>query len=244
MEILFLGTGDAFGSGGRNQVSIYIKSGEIDFLLDCGPTVLSAIKRYGISTSQIKFILVSHLHGDHFGGIPYIFLDCQYVTRRDDEMVILGPQGIEEKVEKITDALYPEIASSKRNFKTRYIILRESNKQVLNDIEITPFKMIHQTYADSLGYKIKHLGKTISYTGDTGLCNSIFELADESDLMICECTNYTSQFTTHLNYMELISNKDKLNSKRILLIHLGAEIIPYLNNLQLEYTYDGMKIKI
>ena len=66
--IRFLGTGDNFGSGGRLQACIYVDTGTSRFLIDCGASSLIAMKRAGISSAEIDAILISHLHGDHFGG--------------------------------------------------------------------------------------------------------------------------------------------------------------------------------
>ena len=72
VRICFLGTGDNFGSGGRFQACIHVDTGTTRFLIDCGASSLIAMKRTGISSAAIDAILISHLHGDHFGGIPFL----------------------------------------------------------------------------------------------------------------------------------------------------------------------------
>ena len=75
MRMHILGCGDAFGSGGRNQSGYLVEANDRLFLLDCGPTTLLAMKRAGIDPGRLDAILVSHLHGDHFGGIPFFFIE-------------------------------------------------------------------------------------------------------------------------------------------------------------------------
>ena len=77
MNVRFLGSGDAFGSGGRFQTCIQVSSEGSDaahLLVDCGASSLVAMKRYGVETSDIDAIVLSHLHGDHFGVLPFFIL--------------------------------------------------------------------------------------------------------------------------------------------------------------------------
>ena len=75
VSVKFLGSGDAFGSGGRLQICILIEAPGTKFLLDCGASALISMKRFGVSSADIDMILITHLHGDHFGGIPFFILD-------------------------------------------------------------------------------------------------------------------------------------------------------------------------
>jgi ribonuclease BN (tRNA processing enzyme) len=70
--VQFPGSGEAFGSGGRFQTCIYVDAEHPRLLIDCGASSLIAMKRYGVHPRSIDIILVSHLHGDHFGGIPFL----------------------------------------------------------------------------------------------------------------------------------------------------------------------------
>ena len=85
--VKILGSGDAFGSGGRLQTCIYIETGSIKFLIDCGGTALISLKRFGLSTAIIDYIFLSHLHGDHFGGIPIFFLDASLISNRINKTI-------------------------------------------------------------------------------------------------------------------------------------------------------------
>ena len=84
VQVRFVGCGDAFGSGGRFQACILLHGpgddrGEV--LLDCGASSLVALKQQRQDPSQIGLVLVSHLHGDHFGGVPFLVLDGQFTHR-------------------------------------------------------------------------------------------------------------------------------------------------------------------
>src|SRR5687768_18513489 len=98
MRLHILGCGDAFGSGGRNQSGYLVAAEDRLFLLDCGPTTLLAMKRAGFDPPRLAVIILSHLHGDQFGGIPFFFLVYLYLQPRDYLLIIAGSTGTELRV--------------------------------------------------------------------------------------------------------------------------------------------------
>ena len=94
MQLRFVGCGDALGSGGRFNTCFHVTGERANFLIDCGASSLVALKSYGIAREAIDVILITHFHGDHFAGLPFLLLDAQF-TRRTRPLVIAGPEGIE-----------------------------------------------------------------------------------------------------------------------------------------------------
>src|SRR5215217_6003692 len=95
VQVRFVGSGDAFGSGGRFQACILLHTpgdDSGDVLLDCGASSLVALKQQRHDPNQIGLVLVSHLHGDHFGGLPFLILDGQF-THRTRPLHVAGPAG-------------------------------------------------------------------------------------------------------------------------------------------------------
>src|SRR5437867_5929422 len=77
VRVTFLGSGDAFGNGGRHQTCIFLETGTRRVVLDCGAKSMLAMKRQGVEPLTLDAVLLSHLHGDHFGGLPLLILDAQ-----------------------------------------------------------------------------------------------------------------------------------------------------------------------
>ena len=97
MQLRFVGCGDAFGSGGRLNTCFHVSGREANFLIDCGASALPALKRLEIDRNEIDLILITHFHGDHFAGLPFVLLDAQF-SRRTRPLTIAGPQGIETRL--------------------------------------------------------------------------------------------------------------------------------------------------
>src|SRR5919106_1269870 len=105
-RMLFVGSGDAFGSGGRLQTCMYLDGDEEPILIDCGATTLVGLRGQEIDPNSIGWVLVSHLHGDHFGGLPFLVLDGQF-RRPTKDLVVAGPPGVQQRVEAAMEVLFP-----------------------------------------------------------------------------------------------------------------------------------------
>ncbi|HEX3960519.1 MAG TPA: MBL fold metallo-hydrolase, partial [Trebonia sp.] len=116
LTITFAGSGDAFGSGGRHQACIHLRGpGFGPVLLDCGATSLSALKGLGLDPGEVNAVLVSHLHGDHFGGLPFLILDGQF-SRRTRPLAIAGPPGTSRRLAEAMECLFPGSWAISRRF--------------------------------------------------------------------------------------------------------------------------------
>ena len=95
VEVQFVGSGDAFGSGGRFQTCIALRARGDLFLVDFGASSLIAMQQLGIDPNDVSKILITHLHGDHFGGLPFLLLHAQHVSKRTAPLTIAGPPGLD-----------------------------------------------------------------------------------------------------------------------------------------------------
>jgi len=244
MKLHILGCGDAFGSGGRNQSGYLVEAREKLFLLDCGPTTLLALKRAGFDPRRLDAILLSHLHGDHFGGIAFFFIEYLYLRPRVDPLVIAGPPGTEAKVRALFQVMYGGGSENKAIPPTRFVILQPDEPTDLNGITVAPFRVPHQSDAISLGLKVSYDGKQILFTGDSLWTESFVEHARGVDLFLCECSFFREQPGMHVNYQTLTTNRDRLHCKQLVLTHLGEEMLLHRNELAGVIAEDGMVIEI
>jgi ribonuclease BN (tRNA processing enzyme) len=109
MELRVLGCGDAFGSGGRFNTCFHVETSATRFLIDCGASALIAMRRFGVEPNGVETVFLTHLHGDHFGGLPFLILDAQLVSRRTAPLTIAGPPGL-RFLRAITRAILPQNA--------------------------------------------------------------------------------------------------------------------------------------
>jgi ribonuclease Z len=105
MRIVFLGTGGTYPSKIRNVTSVAIQlPGEV-LMFDCGEGTQRQLMRSSVSFMKIKKIFVSHLHADHFLGLPGL-IQSMSLNGREDELLIYGPQGMAANVDSMMNLGY------------------------------------------------------------------------------------------------------------------------------------------
>ena len=243
VTVTFAGSGDAFGSGGRYQACIHLhQTGRAPVLLDCGATSLSALKSLGLDPGEIGTVFVSHLHGDHFGGLPFLILDGQF-TRRTSPLTIAGPPGTSERLRQAMEALFPGSASAGRRFSLDVIELTPGCTTTVAGIEVTSWEVSHPSGAPPLALRLGIGGKTIAYTGDTAWTDDLVTAAADADLLIAEAYYYDKAIPYHLSYADLASHASELTSRRIVLTHLSADMLARLNEVTFDIACDGLTIQ-
>jgi ribonuclease BN (tRNA processing enzyme) len=247
MRVTIIGCGDAFGAGGQLQTSFHVRSPRATFLIDCGASTLIGMRRLGLATNDIDMVCVSHLHGDHFGGLPWLFIDAQYASKRTRTLVVTGPRGIEARFLTAAEALYPDITKCPRAFELEFIEYAEQEPLELNGVTITPFEVKHPSGAPPYALRFGLDGKVIAFTGDTGWTDSLYAVAQDADLFISECFQYDVTLPIHLDYQAIDANYAKLAAKQVLLTHMGDGMLAQIDKVDLSrflIAQDGMTLDL
>jgi ribonuclease BN (tRNA processing enzyme) len=243
VRITFVGSGDAFASGGRFQACLHLDGGDEPLLLDCGATSLIALKRLGLDPSTIGWVALSHLHGDHFAGLPWLILDGQF-AKRTRPLTIAGPQGTADRIKRTFELLYPGATGAERPFETRFIEFTARDPQPLGPARITAYPVSHSEGTAPHGLRVEYAGKVIAYSGDTEWADTLPELAHNADLSICECNFFDKKAPGHLDHETLLRHRDELECQRIVLTHMSRDMLDHLTEVEFEAAADGTLLRI
>ena len=243
MQIQFLGTGDAFCSGGRFQTCFLVNTPSHGFLLDCGATSLLALKRQGIDSTVIDSIIISHFHGDHYGGIPYLLIDANFIVRRTKPLTIAGPTGVAQRVEELLDKSYPGTKIKDLLFEVNFTELKPDLTIPIGPLKVEVFPVVHVPDSCPHGLRVHYQETILAFSGDTGWTETLFKIADSADLFICECNFFSTELPSHLNYKKLIAEIERFNCKRLILNHFGEEMLQNLHACDIECSEDGLTIE-
>src|SRR6266498_5469680 len=153
VQVRFVGSGDAFGSGGRWQTCIRIASGGQVMLIDCGATSLVALKAQGLDPGSIDAVAVTHLHGDHFGGLPFLILDGQF-RRRTRDLTVVGPPGTQDRLRQAMETLYPGSSQVQRRFEVHVIEHADRRPYDFGELRVVPFEVRHASGAPAYAVQL------------------------------------------------------------------------------------------
>ncbi|MGE0725749.1 MAG: MBL fold metallo-hydrolase, partial [Alphaproteobacteria bacterium] len=199
----FLGCGDAFGSGGRLQTCFLVTAPSATYLIDCGTTALIAMRRFAIDPNAIDAVLVTHLHGDHFCGLPFLLLDAQLVSRRTRPLTIAGPPGLRDRLAAAMEVMYPGSTKIRRAFEVTIEELPAEATTRIGAIAVTPYPMVHWCGAPPYALRTTVDGRTITYTGDTEWVDAIVPAAQGADLFVAEAYFHDKPIRFHLDWATL-----------------------------------------
>jgi ribonuclease BN (tRNA processing enzyme) len=225
MKLTIIGSSDAFGSGGRLQTCFHVAWSGGQFLIDCGATSLTGIFRQGIDPNGVSTIFVSHLHGDHFGGLVWWLIHAQHISGRTSPLTIVGPKGIEERFLTVAEALFPGSTGNKRQFDLIFRTYEDFTPLDEGGVRVTPFVVSHPSGATSYALRFEVDGKVLAFSGDTEWVETLIPAAQGADLFISECFAFEAPARYHLNWRTIEANISRLGAKEILLTHLGPEAL-------------------
>lgn len=245
MKITILGSGDAFGTGGRFNTCLHVETGDERLLLDCGSSSMVALNRAGIARNTLSTLLFTHFHGDHFGGLPAFLLDAQFVSRRKEELLIAGPAGVEQRVMQALETDFPGASGNAWRFPIRYLEVTPERPATLAGCSVTAFPMVHDERAGPCqGYRLAAGGKVFAFSGDTAWTQALVPLADGADALLIECYSWNAKLANHLDYETLAAQRDALCSRRIILTHMGLSMLAHEEELPEERAFDGMVLAL
>jgi ribonuclease BN (tRNA processing enzyme) len=232
------GTGDAFGSGGRFESCFLIRHGDSRILLECGTSSLTARRRVGEDPTAVDAVVVSHLHGDHFGGIPFLILD-QHFAKRRCPLVLAGPPELRSRVWQAMEVLFPDSTAIPFKYSIDFTTLAEDSLTHVAGFDITAYCVMHSSGAPAFALRVSRAGRVIAYSGDTEWVPVLADVARNADLFICKAHTYETRLKYHLSYGEIHSQRSELSARRMVLTHPEPELLAHASQLSHDLARDG-----
>lgn len=244
VTVTFVGSGDAFGSGGRFQTCIMVDAPGTRFVIDFGASSLIALNKMEIEHNSIDTVVLTHLHGDHYGGLPFLLMDAMLGAKRKTPLTIAGPRETEARLDLVKEALMPGMHVMTPKFPLNYVEIDVMKPTRVGDLTITTFPAAHTGETNPTSVRIEVAGKIIAYTGDSAWTKHMPALAKDADLFVCECYFYEKPIRFHMNYPDIKEHWDELKAKRIILTHFSREMMLHKDEVPEECAYDGLVVEL
>lgn len=246
VSVRFIGSGNAFADGGRTHACIHVTAPGVSLLLDCGGSSLPAIKRV-IDPATIDGIAISHLHGDHFGGLLYLVMEQHYAGRKTP-LTVIGPPDLQRRSQAAGQALFEDFyggsAGARLGYPLGWTVLTDRPASV-GGATVSGHPVEHVPESQPHGLRVQVGDKLIAYSGDATWSDAIPRLADGADLFICEATNYATPHPVHLSVAELRAHRAELRCRRLVVTHLGTEALAHLDDMgDIEVAADGTVLEL
>ena len=238
----FVGSGDAFGNGGRFQTCLWLEGARESLLIDCGATSLTALKAAGVEPNAIGAVVLTHLHGDHFGGLPFLVLDGQF-RRRALPLTIAGPPGTRDRVEAAMDLLFPGSREAERRFEVEFAEIDPGAPTAVGPATVTT-TAVEQPGTPACALRVEFAGRTVAYSGDTAWTDDLIELVAGADLFVAEAYFYDRQVPYHLDHATLAAHRERLDCRRVILTHMSPDMLARTGEADFECAYDGLVVDL
>jgi ribonuclease BN (tRNA processing enzyme) len=232
MRLTIVGSGDAFGSGGRFNTCFQVETAKARMLIDCGASSLVALRAGGLDPNQIDGVILSHLHGDHFGGLPFLLIDAQHVSRRRRPLVIAGPPGTRARLDAALEVLFPGSAATQWRFSWEVIEIAPGGVHELLGHRVVTAEVLHPSGAPSTAVRLSDGNTTLAYSGDTAWTDALLPIADGAELFIVECSGYAGRVPYHLSWEILKPRLSALRARRVMITHMNPAALAHLEEIK------------
>lgn len=225
LKIVILGSANAFAHSNQYQSAHYIEFDEKNkILLDCGPAILQAIQSAEVNLNDLRYLLISHLHGDHMAGIPFLLLYFRFLSERKEPLHIIGPPGLKEQLSYLLKGNYPNILTEDEALFDVCELNFQETKELADSTIIKPFEAHH--IPNAFGYTIQKNNLKIVYSGDNELKSDQLEEFKNSTVLIHELTTMDSTTGGHTSWNVLREFIDEILKSvgKVIVVHTSADV--------------------
>ncbi len=253
MKITILGSGTATPQLARNAAGLIIHTGETTIAVDMGPGIIRRLCEAGIDHRSIDLVLITHFHADHVSDVaPFLFAsNYAYGPVRESRFWLVGPAGLQ----KFFDALVQAYGHWVIPFGDR-LVLKEldadrHDEMRIRDIVIKSAPSPHSY--PSLSYRVESEVVSITISGDTDMSEQLVQLAQNTDVFVCECSLPANLKTPgHLTPAEAGVMAQRAGAKRLILTHFypPCDEIDVMEDAAREFSgeiikaYDLLEVKV
>ncbi len=242
MELIILGSGTSIPLAERGSPCLAVMIDNMPIIFDMGPGAVGRMTVAGLDFEKIRQIFITHFHPDHTADLIHFLFASRNpaVMQRRMPFSVRGPKGIKDLIQRLQHAysdwltLPPELMTVEE-FETGKTTQRD-----FPEFRITCSPADHTP--QSLAYRIAdtRTGKSLVYSGDTGFCDDITELAKDADLLVLNCAFPDDQpVEGHLTPSQAGQIATMAQVNQLVLAHFYPEILKTDIESQCRRTYQG-----
>ncbi len=250
MKLTILGSGCSWPNPNRRESAFLVQEGDLNFLVDAGEGCTESLVRFGFDWTTLDAALLTHFHNDHVAGLIPLLFRMYIYANRERPLRIYGPPDLDHFMKMQTEGLADWLDEMPFEVITRVVNDRDSS-QVTPTFSVQAFEVEHKKV--SLGYRLESEGKVLAFSGDTNLCDALYDLAANADVFVCETGKPDNKdHENHLSWSQIGQVAAKAGVKKLVLTHFDRhfndkELLTTTNKLfsnEIVLAEDGMTIRI
>ncbi|MBY8887967.1 MBL fold metallo-hydrolase [Streptomyces sp. PTM05] len=237
MKLTVVGCSGSFPSADSACSSYLVEADGFRLLLDMGNGALGELQRH-CGLYDLDAVVLSHLHADHCIDMCGYFVARYY--RHDggvpEPLPVYGPEGTEARLATAYgDVPDDKCMSEVFDFRTL----------TPGSFRVGPFTLRAERVrhpVEAYGFRVEHGGRTLTYSGDTGPCDPLIELADGADLFLCEASFTHGKEDVpdlHLTGRDAGEYAARAGAARLVLTHIPPWTDPKTNLTDARTAYPG-----
>ena len=226
MIIQTLGTASGKAVLHRQASAIWTKTDKTNILIDAGDNVTRQVIKFGYGADDCDAIIISHTHPDHVSGLPAL-LQWMHLEKRTRDLKIYMPGGVAPLFQKAMPLF--NIFTERWDFSVAWFGMEHLKTISCGGLDFVPIKNTHveklshfsqeaRFRTEAFSFQIRHKEKTALLTADVPDLNHLAPMADQSELLISECT--------HISIEQGIRFQQEHNIRQIVFTHIPPELEP------------------
>lgn len=227
VKVTVLGSGTVDPQPQRAGSGFYIEGSGGAFVMDLGPGTLRSGLLAGLPMATVQTLVLTHFHPDHTSDIVPFFFARKYAPDpwpAAPPMEVFGPAGTEDFLDRIFHA-WPSLKPEADQLQIIELSPGNPPRKIAQTFTVEAFPAQHGEM-NAHCYRFVDGEKTVSFSGDTSLCDGVFEAAHASDLFFCECSCFPrgiepiSCRQVHLSWEDVAEICQRSGAKKVVLTHL------------------------
>lgn len=235
MKVTIIGSSDMWSK--NNSASYLIDD---DILVDIPNGTCKALRNININPDKIKYVLITHFHGDHYFDIPFLLLGKTFSKNIENKNINIACDGSSKfKIRKLTYLAFPHSIKIQTDLHIKYLSKKIFN---INNYRVEKVLVNHGITKSAYGYIFTDKNINFGFTGDTTYCDALEYMASKCNYLICDTTRKNSN-DRHMGVDHVLYLAKKYPNCNFITSHMNDKTRDYLNKNKVKNVIvakDGM----